>query len=99
VIHYSTAARLIQNSKESLAHHSNFSMDLGKFLKKGVLQNADHRCNIFEQSWKSTSIRNKMSNFSDKFAETTEIPPRSTNIQLSQAKVNLVATEGNGALT
>ena len=40
-----------------------------------------------------------MSNFSDKFAETIEIPLRSTNIQLSQAKVNQVATEGKGALT
>jgi hypothetical protein len=42
-------------------------------------------------------LGNKMSNFSDKFVE---IPVRSTNIQLSQVKVNLVATEGNGiALT
>jgi hypothetical protein len=42
-------------------------------------------------------LGNKMSNFSDKFAETIEIPPRSANIQLSQAKVNQVATEGKGA--
>ena len=35
---------------------------------------------------------------SDKFA-TIEIPSHSSNIQLSRAKVNLVAAEGKGALT
>ena len=54
------------------------------------------RCNIFEQV--ESLIGNKMSKFSDKSA-TIEIPPRSKNIHLSLAKVDLVAAQGNITLT
>lgn len=43
-------------------------------------------------------FRKKMSKFFDKFA-TIETPSCLTNIQISRAKVNLVAAKGKGALT